>query len=63
MVLPGPQQWWNPPSRRKMVLIHVVQDLIIQRDQVLQLALGETALCSCDVGESVEYEDATVLEK
>lgn len=46
-----------------MVLIHIVQDLIIQRDQVLQLALRETALGGCDIGESVEYEDATVLQK
>ena len=37
---PDPEQGRQPPDGRCPVLVHVVQDDIIQRQDVLQLSLG-----------------------
>lgn len=44
-----------------MVLVNVVQNLVVQRDQILQFRLGQAALGSCYIRQSVEHQYASML--
>ena len=50
-----PEQRWNSPDWRQVVLVDVVEDFVVERDQVLQLRLGDSGLGGGDVGQRVRY--------
>lgn len=57
----SPKQRRDAPYRRQVVLVHIVQHLVVQGDQVLQLRLREAALGRGDIGERMKYKDAAML--
>ena len=57
----SPKQRRDAAYGRQVVLVHIVQHLVVQGDQVLQLGLGQAALGRGDVSERMKYEDAAVL--
>ena len=58
---PGPEEGRDPPGGRQVVLVDVVQHLVVQRDEVLDLRLGDTVLGGGDVGEGVADQHPAVL--
>lgn len=58
---PRPEQRRDPPHRWQVILINVVEDLIVQRYEILELGLGQSGLGCGDVGQSVKNQNFSVL--
>jgi hypothetical protein len=50
-----PQEGWNSPDGRQVVLVDVVEDLVVEGDQVFQLRLRHTGLGRRHVGQGVRH--------
>jgi hypothetical protein len=50
-----PQEGWNSPDGRQVVLVDVVEDLVVEGDEVFQLRLRHARLGRSHVGQGVRH--------